>query len=203
MNYLGIIAICLGLISIMITIQNMNNNEKTLDELKFIRSKCIGSLKINNDEKKLLSILIKEKNKKNYSWDEMKEMNNNNLGSKEEFKNYMNDNLLYKNAKKRGFIEKKEKNIINTIFDLKNLSKYRTPQSYKELLKQSYDNLIDANNTIDKNNFYEKINELDDYKHKYICSLKQNSKNYCIDIPRKDMCKNGIFVNNKDKCDYY
>lgn len=43
MNYLGLIAICLGLISILVSIQYMNSTNKILEELKYIRNKCINT----------------------------------------------------------------------------------------------------------------------------------------------------------------
>ena len=48
MNYLGLVAICLGLVAILVSIQYMNSTDKILEELKYIRKKCINN---NTNEK--------------------------------------------------------------------------------------------------------------------------------------------------------
>jgi hypothetical protein len=66
MGYLGIIALCLGLISTLITIQYVNSTKNITDELKYIRNKCMifrNNHKINNIENNII-ILIKTIQKK-------------------------------------------------------------------------------------------------------------------------------------------
>ena len=41
MNYLGLIALCLGILAVFITITQMNSHEKIREDIKNIRTKCI------------------------------------------------------------------------------------------------------------------------------------------------------------------
>ena len=51
MNYLGLVAICLGLVAILVSIQYMNSTDKILEELKYIKKKCINNNNNNTNEK--------------------------------------------------------------------------------------------------------------------------------------------------------
>ena len=63
MNYLGIISLCLGLISILITIQYINSTEKITDEIKYIRNKCM-TIKNSNISQDNIILLIENIKKK-------------------------------------------------------------------------------------------------------------------------------------------
>jgi hypothetical protein len=61
MNYLGLIAVCLGIISVLLGIQYMNTSEKLHNELKHIRTKCINVYKHNKIEQKMIKLILEIK----------------------------------------------------------------------------------------------------------------------------------------------
>ena len=105
MNYLGLVAICLGLVAILVSIQYMNSTDRILVELKYIKKKCI-----NND------------NANDNTNDNANDNTNDNANEK--FKNY-NSKLIYQNLKSRDIEPKicKLSNSKTNLYDLMDFDK--------------------------------------------------------------------------------
>ena len=155
MNYLGLIALCLGILAVFITITQMNSHEKIREDIKNIRTKCI----LVDKHDKSTDLLKDFQNDTQLSIDEIKRIIldykkrmerkvNSESAEKEEFKNYhtntldkKNTDLLYSSAQSRGILmhgNKAKKHIdYNRINELKNIV-----GGYEDLFMKTFNRIL-------------------------------------------------------------
>tara|TARA_Y100000385_G_C12986953_1_gene591070 strand:- start:5 stop:742 length:738 start_codon:yes stop_codon:yes gene_type:complete len=150
MNYLGIIALCLGAIAVFIATQYMNTSDKIYSEVKNIRAKCINVNKINSKQSEMLDLLNDVKNKSGLEFNDIKKLifkykkELENKVNKEGFENFndlasKNNDLIYSSALSRGLNFNKDQ--------LKNLDYGKVKElasivlSYEGLFKKTFERL--------------------------------------------------------------
>jgi len=218
MNYLGLISICLGIISVLIAVYCMNYSEHIYSELKNIRLKIVPknkNLEIKN-KNKICKLLIELESESGLSLDNLKK---NILSYKKGLRENFNS-PKYISSKDRGF----DFQTNSKFLDYSKISQLSGVMGkYEELFTMTF-NRIKQMDKKDKNSLLHNINKLflenkidkpsktsTDSKSAIPnppsngswCHVKYNKNNYCFKVPIKKLCVNGKIKTTNNDCDFY
>lgn len=116
MNHISLIALCLGIIAVLLSIHYMNFGEKLYTELKNIKTKCITVNKYSKKEKEIIYSILELQKNTGLDINKLKNLiikysktiskNDNSQPIIESFENPKNikvPNEVYSNSENRGF----------------------------------------------------------------------------------------------------
>ena len=193
MNYIGLISLVLGLISIIITIKYVDN----YDKLHYILKKQCSSKKIVM----FPPILVDIQNKLNVTdsiFIDSLEQNKakiidimNKSGEKtEQFSNYM----PYISSEKRSIYKKDLSGIIKSTHQPKKITQFKFVDSIA-LAKKA----ISFHPKYAEYNRHIKIKDTADFNKRNMCLVTHGNTNYCFSTSEKEFCP-GIYGKNFNEC---
>lgn len=219
MNYLGLLALSLGLISVIISLRYITLYEKINKSMIRISNNCVpgkntpSSLldiqqKLDMTDTEFSDLLSKNINKIKTILEERPK-----TPIVEKFINPIKEgfqNIKYLTAQQRGLNDD-----ILTNYITSNISKttLKTPEpvikTYEDELVKTREYIENKMDTFPLENPVESLFEIEKnwtdnkfYKTNW-CMVDYNNKNYCFNIENKnDLCEFGEIVNNRSKCDF-